>query len=678
MPRTIHSSRRLLVAFALVFAMLVTFPLTALARSYDIGQVNIQATVEADGTVSVFETRTFDFDGDYHGVYWNLPKGDFNGREIEPTNIAVGIAPDADGGSDQAGLQSFTSASTGQDGTYMLSDYGDYDQVKLYSAHSDESVTFYVSYDLPQLATRWADTSELYWKYVSDGWDVDSNNVTCILNLPVPSGEQISAGDNVRAWGHGPLDGTVSFDADAGQVIFTSPTVSSSEYAELRVCFPASWLSAATSVNTEDADRLEEVVDEEQRLSDEANAQRLRARLMLGGGLLAAAVLAAATLAVTLGHLRRYRRQHAAAFDDEYFRDVPSADHPAIIGSLVHGKAGSEELTGALMRLTDEKMAKLEPVTLSSGALIHRRAKKDWRLTLLRQDLLDPAPPVAKQDYIDAIDRATARFAFRDVARRSAHVRDDAGAPTLYFSDVKKVAEKYQEEYAKAYESWTSRVDACAEERDFYVDPNHVSKSPLIALGVADELVAILLLAFGLATVASAGSFGSYTALLTAVLIACVAAGIFAFAQSRKLQDLSPEAVEIKAKTVALKRWLCDFTRLKEAVPQDIILWNRLLVMAVVLGVSKEVVDQLKVACPQFFDESGDFGALGGYYFSSYIWFASGGPVQGGLPAETFSSALSSAVHVATSSNSSGFGGGGGFSGGGGGGFGGGGGGGAF
>ncbi len=243
---------------------------------------------------------------------------------------------------------------------------------------------------------------------------------------------------------------------------------------------------------------------------------------------------------------------------------------------------------------------------------------------------------------------------------------------------MKKVAEKYQEEYAKAYESWTSRVDACAEERDFYVDPNHVSKSPLIALGVADELVAILLLAFGLATVASAGSFGSYTALLTAVLIACVAAGIFAFAQSRKLQDLSPEAVEIKAKAAALKRWLCDFTRLKEAVPQDIILWNRLLVMAVVLGVSKEVVDQLKVACPQFFDESGDFGALGGYYFSSYIWFASGGPVQGGLPAETFSSALSSAVHVATSSNSSGFGGGGGFSGGGGGGFGGGGGGGAF
>ena len=105
-------------------------------------------------------------------------------------------------------------------------------------------------------------------------------------------------------------------------------------------------------------------------------------------------------------------------------------------------------MTGARLRLTDEKMAKLEPATLGSGALIQRRAKKDWRLTLLRQDLLDPASPVAKQDYVDAIDRAMARLALRVVARRSAHVRDDAAAPTLHFSDLNKVVAKYQQEYA--------------------------------------------------------------------------------------------------------------------------------------------------------------------------------------------------------------------------------------
>jgi uncharacterized membrane protein len=685
MPSPAHKVCRLLAAVLFIFAAALALPKLAFAKSYDISNVNITATVGTDGTVTVFETRTFDFDGDFQGVYWKLPKGEYDGRVVTPTNISVGIASDADGGADQAGLQSFDAATTGKSGSYTITSYDDYDEVKLYSTQSDDSVTFYISYQLPQLATRWADTSELYWKYVSDGWDVDSDNVSCTLVLPVPAGETFSAGDNVRAWGHGPLDGTVSFDEDAGQVIFTNPSVSSDDYAEMRVCFPASWLSAATTANTEDSDRLDEVLSEEQQWTDEANAERQRARLMIGAGIFGAAALVAFTIVMAYLSTRRYRNSHKASFDDTYFRDIPSADHPAIIGALMHGKPDSDELTASLMRLTDEKMAKLEQVTLSSGGLIRKKSKEDWRLTLLRQDLLEPAPATSgsDKDYNDALDRATAKFAFESVASRSSHVRDESGSPILCFSDVKKVAETHREEYASAYQAWVAKVSACTEERGLFVDPHHVSKVPLIALGVLDEIMACLLFVFGVSSISiSSSSLGSLfmPILITAIvaLVALIVAGIIAFVQAGKFRDLSPEAVEIVAKTEALERWLRDFTRLEEAVPQDIILWDHLLIMAVALGVSKEVIEQLKVACPQFFDETGDFGVVGGYYFSSYIWFAGGGPMRYGFPADTFSSALSSAVNVATSHNSSGFGGGGGFSGGGGGGFGGGGGGGAF
>ncbi|MBR3234153.1 MAG: DUF2207 domain-containing protein, partial [Atopobiaceae bacterium] len=64
------------------------------------------------------------------------------------------------------------------------------------------------------------------------------------------------------------------------------------------------------------------------------------------------------------------------------------------------------------------------------------------------------------------------------------------------------------------------------------------------------------------------------------------------------LPKRSPEAVEINAKLDALRRWLKDFTKLEEAVPNDVILWNRLLIMAVVLGVSDKVIEQLKLALP--------------------------------------------------------------------------------
>ena len=61
---------------------------------------------------------------------------------------------------------------------------------------------------------------------------------------------------------------------------------------------------------------------------------------------------------------------------------------------------------------------------------------------------------------------------------------------------------------------------------------------------------------------------------------------------------LTPEGTEVAARCKALKHWLEDFTRLKEAVPGDLVLWNKLLVMGAALGVSKEVLRQLAEAVP--------------------------------------------------------------------------------
>ena len=128
----------------------------------------------------------------------------------------------------------------------------------------------------------------------------------------------------------------------------------------------------------------------------------------------------------------------------------------------------------------------------------------------------------------------------------------------------------------------------------------------------------------------------------------------------------------MKAQLKALRNWLKDFTRLNEAIPTDVVLWNRLLVMAVVLGVADEVIKQLETVLPEVLHDD--------YMSSTYGWYYVG---PHGSPYRSFQSNYGSAHDVSTakiaaSESSSGGGGGGGFSGGGGGGFGGGGGGGAF
>ena len=166
----------------------------ARADDYSMDQTNIDATLDTSGGLTVTEVRAFDFDGDFHGVYWKIPKGEngTNGRTVSVQVLDAGIV---EGGQ----ARSFTESSAGANETYSITDYGSYLQIKLYSAQSDTTAHFYVSYYADGIATRWSDTGELYWKFVSDGWDVESQNVTCTIHLPVPSGESVVGGDNVRA-----------------------------------------------------------------------------------------------------------------------------------------------------------------------------------------------------------------------------------------------------------------------------------------------------------------------------------------------------------------------------------------------------------------------------------------------------------------------------------------------
>ena len=156
------------------------------------------------------------------------------------------------------------------------------------------------------------------------------------------------------------------------------------------------------------------------------------------------------------------------------------------------------------------------------------------------------------------------------------------------------------------------------------------------------------------------------------VMTVAVLVGVGLVILGSSFEKRSQEALELTAQLEALRRWLKDFTRLEEAVPRDVVLWNRLLIMAVVLGVADEVIKQLRMVAPELLNDV----ALA----STYGWYYGHGP---SMPMRSFSEAAAAAHSVSTaalssSSDSGGGGGGGGFSGGGGGGFGGGGGGGAF
>ncbi len=627
----------------LILSFVLLLPRVALADDYSIDQVDIEATVGTDGSVSVQESRLFDFDGSFHGVYWEIPSGEYDGRQIDVQIDSVG---------EMIGGQyvEFEQDYSGSNHTYQLSDYGGGVRVKLYSAHTNEEATFVINYTDTNLAARYDDVSELYWKFVSDGWDVESQNVTCTVHLPVPEGKKVEPEENVRAWGHGPLDGSVHFDGN--DVVYKLPGVGTSEFAEARITFPAEWLSDASS---QGGRVLQTVLEEEQAWADEANAKRQRAKMMVyGGGGLGFFGALAALFASVMAWLK-YRASHKPHFDDKYFRDVPSDDHPAVLGALYRGGSpDGEDFTATLMRLTDLGVIKLEQVTMESRWL--KKKQQDYRLSLT---------PKASEMELDVIDRRALVTLFDNIGRYAPSQRDaeDPGS-TVYFSELEKVAKKYPQRYHDAFENWNARVEAQVATRQFFKSPDPTGRAKAVVSGVACIMMSMATIFMLMMTEA--------WAICIPLFILQVIVGIVCLFIAGSLKSVSPEAIELRAQLEALRRWLKDFTRLEEAVPRDVVLWNRLLVMAVVLGVADEVIKQLKMVAPDMLEDPRLMRTYGWYYIGPH-----------GSPYQRFNTSYNDAHHVSTaalaaSESSSGGGGGGGFSGGGGGGFGGGGGGGAF
>lgn len=657
------------VILIVALAALIVFaaPVKAQAREYEISKVDIDATLGQDGVLTVQETRTFDFDGSFNGVYWDIPVG-YNAGNGKTVAVDVVLAGQLVGG--EEGVQEFARSDSGADGTYQVGENEGVVSLKIFSAHADEQARFVIVYRAGGIATRWEDTGELYWKFVSDGWDVESQDVTCTLHLPVPAGQSVEAGQNVRAWGHGPLDASVGF-GDGGDVVFSVPGVGTSEYAEMRVAFPAEWVGEC---EVTPGSALPTILAEEQQWADEANARRDAARSAIAVAIALGALLTVGTVALTIVVRRRYKTRTTPDFYDDYYRDVPTGDHPAVLGALFNGgSVEGKELTASLMRLTDAGVVRLERTTRRERRLLGEKEVEDYRLTKLAPVGDLPARAGSLERAAKKIDERTCELLFCDLTGG-----DDAVGDEFWFSQLERAAKADAAAYDRDWRRWSGEIEMRYGER--FVGrgagaPDGSAENPrqgmgwLIALGVIDIFAAVILL------IALLAVFEVWIPLGVGLPVVLVCAAAAALVAAGTMKDLNREGVETLAKLEALRRWLKDFTRLDEAVPDDVVLWNRLLVMAVALGVADEVVSQLRVALPQMMDDP--------YFTPCYGWFLYGHGPAGRPPTEALERGLDSAHDVsaealAASSSSSGGGGGGGFSGGGGGGFGGGGGGGAF
>lgn len=627
---------RYLAVFISLLAGLVLAPLTALAGDYSMTGVHLDVAVQPDGAIEVSERRTFEFDDDVNGVYWAIPEGE--NQQGGASSVQV-MDMSEDGASGTRAYAESAYAVNGDAGVYTVDEAGGAVTLKVYSPHVDgDTATYTLTYRIAGAVMAWPDTAELYWKFVGADWAEDSEGVTMDVTFAgaAESGVAAITGENFRAWAHGPLNGTVSLDAGEGtapSVSYAVPRVSSGEFAEARIVFPADWVPQLAASGS---DRLDTVLTEERTWAEDANRRREEARTV--AMVLTVASLAAPALLLVGVAAVRLKRGGAPkpVFNETYLRDVPSDDHPAVIAAFMgNGAVDNRALVATLMKLTDERRARVSEEEREVSGLFGRRETESTFVLEVDDGAIAAMP--------EGVDRA------------ALEVYLGRGRTKVAFDEMREMAEDEPRAFSKRWERF---IKVVRDELD--------ARGLIASTGRTAMTVTVTLAALCFALDLGAGIYTEIWWIPVAGLVLCALACLVGATFKR----YTPEGAELAARCAALKRWLEDFTRLDEAVPGDVVLWNKLLVLAVALGVSEKVLQELAAATPRSYDDY----YTDPYHYPSWWWFSHHHGHE-----TLFSNAASagelSIAALSASSNSSAGGLGGGFSSGGGGGVGGGGGG---
>ncbi len=619
-------ARRLLLALAALVvvaagaAALAAGP--AAAKDFSIRSIAVDAQVMPNGDVRITDTRTLDFSGTYHFVYWDLSTTGADAIKV------LGASGPSTGDPSTTVPYKFSDyatvgAGSGTFETYAVEDRGTAVRAQLNFELSDTPATFSVRYVAKGAAKRFTDTAQLYWKFIGADTAVESHSVSVTVHLP-----QGVAVDEVRAWAHGPLWGTVTIEPDASVLMKVEP-LPAYTFVEGRILFPAAALSKAPQ---QPGAKLAEALAEEKKFAADANRARLWARVKVGlWGLLGVGVPLIALVLVPFLYFR-YGREPKTQFQAQYLRDLPQPQLPPALAAFIWrmGSVGSDDVTATLLDLVDRKVIDLERVTVEKNGIFGSKETITYKLTLHDERIPELLP----------FEQQLVRFLFHQIAQSS----------ELVLSELKGLAKTHRTAFAKGFQTWKDRVQKEGAQRG-YLDPQ------------ADRM-AFAAAAFAFVAIVAAGAAAVFSGFWWFFL--GIPVGLVLIFVARAVKRRSQEAAELHAQYAALERYLKDFGRLDEKPPDAVVLWEQFLIYAVVFGIADEVAKAMTVKVPEVVNDPA--------FRTPYIlWWGVPGD-GGGLSAfSEIHQSFSQAVSVATSSSSSGSGGGGGFSGGGGGGGGGGG-----
>ena len=608
-----------IVMLIVVLLLLASFFTTAQAtsREFQITAYDIQVNILTDGSADIEEKITYAFKGNFNGGLFDL---DFSGSKglVDP-RVYI----------EKAGhIKESVHNNSSNSGTYMFNVDGNIAKFKVFEPSSNETVTFIYTYRLLDVVTKYNDIAEFNRKMIGTNWDVPVQNVNIYITIPKGGSK-----DELRVFAHGPLTGE-SWPIDSHTAHFKAPAINPGKFFETRVLFPQRLVPESQNIVNKNA--LEEILAQEAIWANEANKEREKARQKLENaktlkliGQILTALFLLLWLFIMLKLKKKYGTKYNTTFEGKYYRELPDNYPPAELRYLLSGVTGLQtDILATLLDLVRRRILLLETEKIMQKGFLKKKENISYRFT---------KKPQGDIKSLSRHETFLISWLFDQVGN----------GQTFLLSDIKDFVKK--EASARVFKShyimWKNLIRKTAQNKRFY--PEGSGK----AFGAKLLVFIAFFVAGGLISATTGYHYAAILSLLGFVTLFI-----------RITNKHSEYGADQNAKWQALKRFIKDFSNIKDASLPSIAIWEHYLVYAIVLGVANESMKQLTAILAKESNETLMYSAIAGKMFinnqNNYDFNSFNAAFN------QMNSAISSAFSVANSHTSSSSGSGGGASGG--------------
>ncbi len=540
--------RRLLLPGLLVFLLAPA----AWAKSYDHPRIEQVFQLLPNGDAVVDDVRTFRFDGSFSWAELRLHTSGRYGRyDVEYLGVW-----DAD---------------TRQPLRIERSSEGADRILRWYYQADNTTRRFLLRYRIIGAVQRYGDVAQFYWKAIEDD-HAPIRQVQIAVVPPGPSPAQFKVFVHSRA-----APGTLQFDTDFSRAVITQSVIPETSFVEVRAFLDSSlFLQAPLRIGQ----TVESLLDDERRQGGTSWLEWLAS-----AGSVLAGVLAVALVVGYVWVYLRYGKEWGVMYDAPYERDPPRPLPPAVVPAiLTQTKVQNAELAKgfAATLLEAARLGYLGIEEVQDRGLLGTGLFKDtdlvYRLTKKGQDLLRGATPERKSG-----ERALEPFEVEvlEAVFRIAGSGDIVTSDQIESWGKKIVASKSN--FLRFVEGWGPRLRGWFERQFFPLDDPRSERARIAFIVVA---AIVVLVTFPLGFGRSVFVIGPVGTVLIAVAW-------------KSLVRRSPQAALEVKRWDAFRRFMTDFSAMKDAGPQLLPLWEHYLVYATALGVADRLLANLKLVAAE-------------------------------------------------------------------------------